>query len=98
MRITLGGTDIREYSLDSLLSNISMVFQNVYLFHDTIRANICFGREKVSKEEMIEAADQILVIDDGRVAERGKHEELVSLGGKYAEFVKIRNAAENRQI
>lgn len=54
------------------LSNISMVFQNVYLLHDTIRANICFGRENVSKEATIEAADQILVIDDGRVAERLK--------------------------
>nr|MCR5475417.1 ABC transporter ATP-binding protein/permease [Lachnospiraceae bacterium] len=54
--ITLGGTDVRKYSLDSLLSNISMVFQNVYLFNDTVRANICFGRENVSEEEMIEAA------------------------------------------
>jgi len=54
--ITVGGIDVRKYSLDSLLSNISMVFQNVYLFNDTIRANICFGREHVSEEEMIEAA------------------------------------------
>ena len=187
--ITLGGTDIREYSLDSLLSNISMVFQNVYLFNDTIRANICFGREGVSEEEMIkaakqarchdfimelpdgydtvigegggtlsggqkqrisiarailkdspiiildestasidpenehliqealtelsrdktviiiahrlatiEAADQILVVDDGRIAERGRHEELLRNGGKYAGFVKIRQEAENWQI
>ncbi len=40
-RITLGGTDVREYSLDSLLKNISMVFQNVYLFNDTIRLLEC---------------------------------------------------------
>ncbi len=46
----------------------------------------------------IEAADQILVIDNGQVAERGRHEELVRLGGKYAEFVKIRQMAENWQI
>lgn len=188
-RITLGGIDVKEYSLESLLSNISMVFQNVYLFNDTIRANICFGRENVTEEEMIEAAkkarchdfimefpqgydtvigegggtlsggqkqrisiarailkdapiiildestasidpenehliqgalselskgktvitiahrlatieaaDQILVIDNGQVAERGRHEELVRLGGKYAEFVKIRQMAENWQI
>ncbi len=187
--ITIGGTDIREYSLDSLLSNISMVFQNVYLFNDTIRANICFGREGVSEEEMIkaakqarchdfimelpdgydtvigegggtlsggqkqrisiarailkdspiiildestasidpenehliqealtelsrdktviiiahrlatiEAADQILVVDDGRIAERGRHDELLRNGGKYAGFVKIRQEAENWQI
>ncbi|MCR4786919.1 MAG: ABC transporter ATP-binding protein/permease [Lachnospiraceae bacterium] len=187
--IMLGGTDVKEYSLDSLLSNISMVFQNVYLFNDTVRANICFGRENVTEEEMIEAAkkarchdfimglpkgydtvigegggtlsggqkqrisiarailkdapiiildestasidpenehliqdaltelskgktviiiahrlatieaaDQILVVDDGRIIERGKHSDLVSLGGKYASFVRIRQEAENWQL
>ncbi|MCR5650239.1 MAG: ABC transporter ATP-binding protein/permease [Lachnospiraceae bacterium] len=187
--ITLGGTDLKKYSLDSLLANISMVFQNVYLFNDTVRANICFGRENVSEEEMIEAAkkarchdfimelpdgydtvigegggtlsggqkqrisiarailkdspiiildestasidpenehliqgaltelskgktviiiahrlatieaaDQILVVDEGHIAEKGKHEELVSLGGKYSGFVRIRQEAENWQI
>ena len=70
-QITLGGVDVRKYSLDSLLSNISMVFQNVYLFNDTIRANICFGRENVSEEEMIDAAkkarchDFIMELPDG---------------------------------
>ncbi len=57
-RITLGGHDLREFTCDSLLSNISMVFQNVYLFHDTVRANICFGTEQASEEEMIRAAKQ----------------------------------------
>lgn len=42
--IRVGGHDLREFTCDSLLSNISMVFQNVYLFHDTIRANILFGK------------------------------------------------------
>ena len=42
--IKLGGTDIREYKLDSLLSNISMVFQNVFLFADSIENNIKFGK------------------------------------------------------
>ncbi len=187
--ITVGGIDVKKYSLDSLLKNISMVFQNVYLFNDTIRANICFGREHVSEEEMIEAAkkarchdfimelpqgydtvigegggtlsggqkqrisiarailkdspiiildestasidpenehliqgaltelskgktviiiahrlatieaaDQILVVDDGRITEKGKHDELLRLGGRYAGFVKIRQQAENWQI
>mgnify|MGYP004562123599 CR=1 FL=1 len=54
--ITLGGTDIREFACDSLLANISMVFQNVYLFHDTIRNNICFGRQEATEAEMISAA------------------------------------------
>ena len=57
-RITLGGHDLKEFTCDSLLSNISMVFQNVYLFHDTVRANICFGTEQASEEEMIRAAKQ----------------------------------------
>lgn len=187
--IDLGGVDVRKYSLDSLLSNISMVFQNVYLFNDTIRANICFGRDNVTEEEMIEAAkkarchdfimelpngydtvigegggtlsggqkqrvsiarailknspiiildestasidpenehliqgaltelskgktviiiahrlatieaaDQILVVDNGRIVEKGRHDELVQLGGKYANFVNIRKQAENWQI
>lgn len=54
--ISVGGHDVREFTCDSLLSNISMVFQNVYLFNDTIRANICFGRENISEEEMIDAS------------------------------------------
>ena len=54
--ITVGGHDLREFTCDSLLSNISMVFQNVYLFHDTIRANILFGNPDATEEEMIDAA------------------------------------------
>ena len=54
--ITVGGHDLREFTCDSLLSNISMVFQNVYLFNDTIRANILFGKPGATETEMIEAA------------------------------------------
>ena len=54
--IRIGGHNIKELTCDSLLSNISMVFQNVYLFHDTIRANICFGKPDATEAEMIEAA------------------------------------------
>lgn len=54
--VFVGGHDLREYTCDSLLSNISMVFQNVYLFNDTIRANICFGKPDATDEEMKEAA------------------------------------------
>ena len=187
--ISVGGHNLKDYTCDSLLSNISMVFQNVYLFNDTIRANICFGRDNVTEEEMIEAAkkarchdfimempdgydtvigegggtlsggqkqrisiarailkdapiiildestasidpenehliqgaitelskgktviiiahrlatiesvDQILVVDNGRIIEKGTHAELVTRGGKYCEFVKIRQKAENWQI
>lgn len=54
--ITLGGTDIREYKLDSLLQNISMVFQQVYLFNDTIANNIRLGKPEATREEVREAA------------------------------------------
>ena len=69
--IRVGGHDLREFTCDSLLSNISMVFQNVYLFHDTIRANILFGKPDATEEEMIEAAKKarchefILALPDG---------------------------------
>ena len=55
-KITFGGTDIREFTCDSLLKNISMVFQNVYLFRDTIRNNIKFGSPDASEEQIIAAA------------------------------------------
>ena len=54
--ITVGGHDVSEFTCDSLLSNISMVFQNVYLFNDTVRNNICFGKPNATEEEMIEAS------------------------------------------
>ena len=187
--ITVGGVDVREMTCESLLSNISMVFQNVYLFHDTIRANICFGKTDATEEEMtdaakkacchdfimalpdgydtvigegggtlsggekqrisiarailknapiiildeatasidpenehliqnaiseltkgrtiitiahrlatIEQADQILVVDDGRIVQKGAHKELISVEGRYREFIQIREKAEGWKI
>lgn len=187
--VTIGGRDVRGFTCDSLLSNISMVFQNVYLFHDTIRKNICFGKPDATEEEMVEAAkaacchefisalpdgydtvvgeggstlsggekqrvsiarailknapvvildeatasvdpenehliqqaissltrgktiiviahrlatienaDQILVIDDGHVAQRGTHAELMAQDGIYRKFVSIRQSAEGWKI
>ena len=183
--ITVGGHDLREFTCDSLLSNISMVFQNVYLFNDTIRANICFGKPDATEDEMIAAAkkarchdfimqlpngyntvvgegggtlsggekqrisiaraimknapiiildeatasidpenehliqhaiseltrgktvitiahrlatvknaDCILVVDDGRIAEAGTHDELIRQTGIYRRFTEIREQAE----
>lgn len=183
--IQVGGHDVRELTCDSLLQNVSMVFQNVYLFHDTIRNNICFGKPDVTQEEMIaaaqkacchefimalpqgydtvvgeggstlsggekqrisiarailkdapiiildeatasvdpenehliqaaiseltkgktiitiahrlatiEQADQILVVEDGRIVQRGTHQTLLQQEGRYCSFVEIRQRVE----
>lgn len=187
--ITIGNTDIRDLTCDSLLSNISMVFQNVYLFHDTILNNIRFGNPDADMEEVIRAAkearchafitalpdgyntlvgeggsslsggekqrisiarailkdapiiildeatasvdpenehfiqgaissltngktiiviahrlatiehaDQILVIDNGKIVQCGTHAQLILEKGIYRHFVKIREAAEGWRI
>ena len=57
-KITIGGVDVRDYTLDSLLTNISEVFQKVYLFADTIENNIKFGNPAASHEEVVKAAQK----------------------------------------
>lgn len=187
--VRVGGHDVKEFTCDSLLSNISMVFQNVYLFHDTVRNNICFGKTDATEAEMVEAAkkarchdfimalpegydtvigegggslsggekqrisiarailkdapiiildeatasvdpenehliqaaiseltkgktivtiahrlatieqaDQILVVDNGQIIQRGTHTELVAVPGKYKDFVDIRSQSEGWKI
>ncbi len=54
--ISIGGKDVREYTLESLMDQISMVFQNVYLFADTIENNIKFGMPEATREQVAEAA------------------------------------------
>ena len=69
--VTLGGRDVRDYSMDSLMKNFSFVFQNVYLFKDTIANNIRFGQPDAPMEAVIEAArkarchDFIMALPDG---------------------------------
>lgn len=187
--VTIGGKDVREYTLESLMEQISMVFQNVYLFADTIENNIKFGRPQATHAEVVEAAkkaccadfiealpdgydtvigeggaslsggekqrisiaramlkdapivildevtanvdpenedrllkaieeltrnktiimiahrlktvrnaDQILVVDEGRIVQKGKHEELIGQKGIYADFVTGRKEAINWNI
>ena len=54
--ITLGGVNVKDYSMNSLMENFAFVFQTVYLFADTIENNIKFGRQGASHEEVVEAA------------------------------------------
>ena len=69
--ITVGGHDVKEFTCDSLLKNMSMVFQNVYLFRDTIENNIKFGFPEATHEQVVEAAkkacchDFITALPDG---------------------------------
>nr|WP_253679715.1 ATP-binding cassette domain-containing protein [Treponema sp. OMZ 788] len=58
--ISIGGVNIKDLSLEDLMSKISMVFQNVYLFEDTIENNIKFGKPEASREEVIEAAKKAM--------------------------------------
>ena len=70
-RICVGGRDVREYKLDSLMKNISMVFQNVYLFNDTVENNIKFGKQDATHDQVVAAAkaacchDFIMALPDG---------------------------------
>jgi ATP-binding cassette subfamily B protein len=188
-KIKIGGVDVCEMTCDSLLRYVSMVFQRVFLFHDTIENNIRFGKPGATREEIIAAAkkarchsfiealpdgydtvvgeggstlsggekqrisiarailkdapivlldeatasvdpdnekyiqeainelvrdktliiiahrlstiqraDQILVIDDGRIVERGTHDALLAKGGRYSNLWQRRQKAKSWKI
>ena len=61
--IKVDGKDIKNVSLGSLMDQISMVFQRVYLFKDTIYNNIIIGRPDATREEVIEAAKKARCYD-----------------------------------
>ena len=69
--VRLGGMNVKDYSMDSLMKNFSFVFQSVYLFQDTIANNIRFGQPDAPMEKVIEAAkkacchDFIMALPDG---------------------------------
>lgn len=54
--ILIGGKNIKDYKKENLMNSISMVFQDVYLFEDTIENNIKFGKQNASHEEVVQAA------------------------------------------
>lgn len=95
-KILIGGADVKDYTMGCLMGNISMVFQNVYLFADTIENNIKFGKEDATHEEVVEAAkkacchDFIMQLPDGydtRIDEGG-----ASLSGGEKQRISIARA------
>ena len=86
--ITIDGTDIRDFSIKSLRDNISIVFQDNFLFNGTIRENILFGRKNATEEELAYAVksayleDFIAELPDGLETEIGERGTLLSGGQK----------------
>lgn len=94
--VSIGGVDVKDYTMNSLMKNISMVFQNVYLFADTIENNIKFGKVDATYEEVVEAAkracchDFIMALPQGyqtRIGEGG-----ASLSGGEKQRISIARA------
>ncbi|NNJ31513.1 ABC transporter ATP-binding protein [Lacrimispora defluvii] len=86
--IYIQGKDIREISLENLMNHISMVFQRVYLFEDTIYNNILMGKAGATREEVYEAAkkarcyDFIIKLPDGFETKVGEGGTTLSGGEK----------------
>ena len=87
-KITLGCRDVLEYTSGSLLKNFAIVFQNVYLFEDTVENNIRFGRPDASEDEIIAVAkkacchDFIMTLPDGYQTKIGEGGSSFSGGEK----------------
>jgi ATP-binding cassette subfamily B protein len=82
--IYIDGTDIREYTLDSLRRNIGIVQQDVFLFVGTIRDNIRYGRLDATDEEVYEAAKRANIHDYVMTLENGYDTEIGERGVKLS--------------
>lgn len=86
--ILIDGMNIKEIPQEELHKNVSMVFQDVYLFHDTVYNNIAFGNKQATKEQVIEAAkkarchDFIMELEGGYDAVIGEGGSSLSGGEK----------------
>ena len=78
--ILMDGKNIKEYTLPHLMSHVAMVFQNVYLFEDTIENNIKFGVPSATREEVIEAAKKAMCHDFIEALPNG-YDTLIGEGG-----------------
>lgn len=86
--VSIGGVNVKDYTLNSLMKNVSMVFQNVYLFADTIENNIKFGKADATHEGVVEAAKRacchefIMALPDGYNTKIGEGGASLSGGEK----------------
>ena len=78
--VTLGGRNVKDYDMDCLMENFSFVFQNVYLFHDTIANNIRFGMPEASMEAVTQAAKKACCHDFITALPEG-YETVIGEGG-----------------
>lgn len=78
--VLIGGVNVKDMTCDSLLKNISMVFQNVYLFNDTILNNIKFGKPDATMEEVTEACKKARCYEFIKALDNG-FETIVDEGG-----------------
>lgn len=79
-KITIGGADVRHMEYEDLMKKISMVFQKVYLFEDTILNNIRFGKPDATLEE-VRAAARAARCDDFIMALPDRYDTLIAEGG-----------------
>ncbi len=79
--VTLGGRNEKDYDMDSLMKNFSFVFQNVYLFRNTVANNIRFGKSDATMDEVIRAAKKACCHDFIMSLENG-YDTMIGEGGR----------------
>ncbi len=78
--VRIGGADIREIGTERLMDTVSFVFQDVYLFHDTVAANIRRGRREATEEDLRRAAGLACCHEFIKALPRG-YETIIGAGG-----------------
>ena len=98
-RVTLGGVDVKEYSMNSLMSNFSFVFQTVYLFADTIENNILMGEKKDAGTflKMVCMEKEVAAMDDAEQSLIGSGGVRLS-GGQAQRLALARTLAHQRPL
>ncbi|MDD4439911.1 MAG: ABC transporter ATP-binding protein [Tissierellia bacterium] len=79
-RVTFGGLDVSTLLPEKLMKKVSMVFQDVYLFQDTVGNNIRFGKSNATDEEVIEASKKACCHDFIMALPKG-YDTMVGEGG-----------------